>query len=140
MTKTLHSFFYIYSYDLGTACGFLRCYLTYGCSSIYVGLVFQVPNILSKRNWYLLNRLWSIDISSSVNFFSSDATFYGSDYWSDHIRCGMYAVWHLEHVWYPIVICFRTFCLWSNQMTCWSFNMACTSIISYLCLPYNSST
>ena len=43
-------------------------------SSIFQGLVLHVPNVLSKRNPYLLDTLWSIERSSSDKCLIYDMT------------------------------------------------------------------
>ena len=54
------------------------CFVWYvlasGCIYIYVGLVLQVPNVLSKSNSYLVHISWSISCSSPIKCLIYDAT------------------------------------------------------------------
>ena len=63
------SFLKTASCSLGTRYCFVWYILASSCSYISTE-VFQLLIVTSKSNSYLLNRLWSIDHSSSVIFFS----------------------------------------------------------------------
>ena len=66
--------------DLGARYGFAWDGLVSCCNSISTYLVSPVTNISSKRNSYLLNRLWNIVCYSSVKYFISDTTLRRSDF------------------------------------------------------------
>ena len=86
------------SCSLGTGRGFMWCGLMYGYISIYTVLVFQLPSVPSKRNSYLLNKLSTIDHSSSVKCLLSGATLHRSDFCSERLRCDACVAYRPEYV------------------------------------------
>ena len=54
--------------------------LASGCISISTGLVLQVTNVTQKMSSYLLNKLWSIALSSYGKCSIYDTTLRGSEF------------------------------------------------------------